>query len=134
MINLAIKEAFGVFREQPYCIGAVITDKRGRVLSTGHNRYDKTHPRQRYWSSRSEKYRDRNGRDFLHAELSAIIQNKTRREHTIYVARVRNQDGEPAMAKPCESCMIAIKYETNIQKVVYTDHDGKISEFWVDRE
>lgn len=97
-------------------VGAVITDKKGRVLSTGYNRR-KTHPLQKY-------YADRVGRPckiHLHAEISALVKCRSEEAHTIYVARVHvNDDVAPAI--PCPICLAAIE-ESGIKKIVYTHDD-----------
>lgn len=88
-------------------VGAVITNG-GRVISYGHNK-DKSHPLVK------NKYS-------IHAEIDAIL---SRRYHTgslegatIYVYR-ETCSGDPAMARPCESCMRLI-IEAGIRKVYYT--------------
>ena len=84
---------------------AVIFDKRGRILSVGRNSYIKTHPLQ-------AKYAREAGtpdRVYLHAELSALIRCRNpRKAFRILVTRV-GRGGETRLAKPCESCMRAIK-------------------------
>lgn len=115
MIEAAIEQAkkstdFGVR------VGAVVTDKKGRVISVGYNRR-KTHPVQK-------RFADQVGRPckvHLHAEISALV--KCRQEpHTMYVARIQ-QDNNTAAAHPCPICVAAIE-ESGIKKVVYTTEHG----------
>lgn len=84
---------------------AVIYDKRGRVISIGQNSYVKTHPLQ-------AKYADKVGlpdKQFLHAEIHAIIRCKDlSKAHKIFISRW-NKKGEPVLAKPCPVCQSAIE-------------------------
>lgn len=86
-------------------ITAVIYDKKGRVLSVGQNSYLKTHPLQK-------KYAKKCGLDekeFLHAEVHAIVRcPDLRNAHRIFVSRW-NSKGEPLLAKPCPICQSAIQ-------------------------
>lgn len=86
-------------------ITAVIYDKRGRTLSIGQNSYVKTHPiMARYSRSMGEPYKQ-----FLHAEVAAIIKCRDlKKAHKIFVSRY-NKAGELVLAKPCPICMTAIK-------------------------
>lgn len=96
-------------------IAAVICDKGGNVVSYATNSYTKTHPVQKKYAclSGSEE------KQFLHAEISAIIRSRCDlKDHTIFVARVLH-DGTPAYARPCDICLLAIK-ESGIKKVNYT--------------
>lgn len=98
-----------------YHITAIISDKRGRVLSVGQNSYIKTHPIQ-------AKHAIKVGRNdcvFLHAEISAIIKCKNINDaHKIFVSRF-GDDGKTKLAKPCEICMSAIS-ATNIKVIEHT--------------
>lgn len=104
-------------------VGCIITDRRGRILSSGMNSYIKTHPKQ-------ASYARRMGHPdsiFLHAEIHALVRCKEK-AHTIYVARMK-KDGSLGMAKPCLICAFAIK-ESGIKRIVYTDGVGT-SEEWI---
>lgn len=94
---------------------AIIYDKRGRVLSIGKNNYVKTHPVQK-------KYANKVGhphKEFLHAEVSAIVKCKDlSKAHKISIFRF-NTDGSPALAKPCPVCMSAIE-AAGIQHITHT--------------
>ena len=86
-------------------ITAIITDKRGRILSIGKNSYAKTHRIMATYGSavgHPEK-------QFLHAEVAAIIKCKAiDKAHKIFVSRVLS-NGEHGLAKPCPVCAHAIK-------------------------
>ncbi len=96
-------------------ITAIITDKRGRVLSIGKNSYVKTHPLQKHHCERvglPDKV-------FLHAEIDAIIKCKDlSKAHKIQVFRFNNT-GKAMLAKPCKVCEDALK-QTPIKVVEHT--------------
>ena len=92
-------------------IGAVLVYK-GKILSIGHNKPEKTHPK------------SNNPFKTVHAELDVILSSGSRdlSGTTLYLYR-EYKNGYPACAKPCEYCMKLIsKYK--IKKVYYTD-EGK---------
>lgn len=94
---------------------AIITDKRGRVLSVGQNSYLKTHP----WQARLARKLGDPEKVFLHAEIHAITRCvDLSRAHKISVYRY-NSDGKPVMAKPCPICEDAIK-QAGIKVIEHT--------------
>lgn len=90
-------------RRQQYSITALAYDKRGRLLSVGHNSYIKTHRLQAKYSKRAGKP----DAIYIHAELDALI--KARGE--VYRLRIirYTKDGKPACAKPCAACRLALE-------------------------
>ena len=92
-------------------LGAVIFDKKGRILSVGHNWHTKTHP----VISRINELKT------MHAECHAILGCRHKYDLTeanIFVYReLKNK--QPALAKPCELCMKVIKL-FGIKKIWYT--------------
>lgn len=96
-------------------ITAIITDKRGRVLSIGNNNYFKSHPLQALHGAKC-------GEPFkivLHAEIAAIVRCKDlSKAHKISVYRY-SAAGEPLIAKPCKICQSAID-ATGIKVVEFT--------------
>ena len=94
---------------------AIIYDKRGRILSIGKNSFIKTHPLQKKLAKKAglpEK-------EFLHAEVSAIVKcADLSKAHTIKVFRF-NLKGEPVLAKPCPICESAIK-SAGIRHIFHT--------------
>lgn len=119
MIEYTIKQAFQIPHESnKQRLYAVITDKKGNIISEGSNTYSKSHPIQFYYAEKV----GRGNAIFLHAEMNAIVRiirsTNRRKPHSIYVARV-NCKGEPVMAKPCEICEMAIE-EAGIENVYYT--------------
>lgn len=100
---------------------AAIIEKRNTVIAYGLNS-GKSHPLQ-------AKFKDNPHRIFLHAEMDAIKNavrqcNKESLEGaTIYVARVL-KDGIPALAKPCNGCMTALRF-FGIKNVYWSTGDER---------
>ena len=102
-------------RRQKQNITAIIFDKKGRVISVGQNSYVKTHPKQAHFA-RSVGLPHK---QFLHAEIAAIIRCRDlSRAHRMVVTRI-NRKGRTALAKPCPICESAIK-EAGIKEVEWT--------------
>lgn len=91
--------------EARFDMTAIIYDKRGRVLSIGKNSYIKTHP----YQAECAKKVGLPVKQFLHAEIHAIIRCKDlTRARKIVVSRFGAR-GEPKNAKPCPVCISAIR-------------------------
>jgi len=98
-----------------YDLTAIITDKRGRIISIGKNSYIKTHPMQ----ARLAKQMGEKDRIYLHAEIHAIVKCRDlSRAHKITVIRIDKQ-GNYRMAKPCKICAEAIR-NSGINLIEYT--------------
>lgn len=114
VLDIAINEARLAERgKDQYRLIAIITDKRGKVLSIGQNSYCKTHTRQAYYAKKVHF----GCKIYLHAEIDAIIKCNGK-PHAIYVARV-NRKGEPVLAAPCPICQSAI-IDSNIKHIFHT--------------
>lgn len=97
-------------------ITAIITDKKGRVLSIGKNSYVKTHPLQALHAKRVGQ----ENRIYLHAEIDAIIRCKSlSKAHKIFVSRLKHN--RYMLAKPCVVCMSAIS-QAGIKHIEWTDY------------
>jgi tRNA(Arg) A34 adenosine deaminase TadA len=116
MLDYCIKEASWI----PYTKGqeriyAVITDRRGKVLSEGANSYTESSQTQRFYAKvvgLAEKV-------FNHAEISALKKLKPHHKpYSIYIARV-NREGEPLLAAPCPICSTALD-NFDISRIEYT--------------
>lgn len=98
-----------------YSLEATIYDKRGRVLSVGNNSYTKSHPLQ-------VKFAEKVGKPdaiFLHAEMDALRRLKDwDRAHRIVITRF-DKNGEPAIAKPCKICKLALEH-AGIEHIEHT--------------
>ena len=98
-----------------FLITATVYDRKGHVLAKAENSFTKTHPEQ----SRFAKQANLPEKEFLHAEVRAIIRAlKVGQPYKIKVERY-NRRGEPLLAKPCPICELAIK-EAGIKFVEFT--------------
>lgn len=81
-------------------------DKKGRVVCTGQNEYTKSHPWQKHLSIKAGMSEER---VFYHSEVKALLtaKNLKKKVHTLKVERY-DCNGNPRLAMPCPSCMIAI--------------------------
>ena len=96
-------------------VAATIYDKRGRILSVGRNSYVKTHP----FQARLAKRTGNPAKEYLHAEISALVRCRSVREpYRILVTRY-GHGGIPRNARPCEICALAIR-EAGIKVVEHT--------------
>lgn len=96
---------------------------QGQVVGLGCNS-NKTHPTQKFYN----RYR-KSGDNFLpklHAEISCINQIKNLdinfSKVKLYIYRIR-KDQPFGMARPCPSCMAAIR-DLGIREIYYTTNDG----------
>lgn len=104
-------------KKKRFTIKATTFDKKGRIIATAFNDYDQTHPRQAEYARQAgcpEK-------QYLHAEVAAIIKSRRRAIHSISIERY-DVTGRPALARPCPVCELAIKH-ANIKWVSYTSSD-----------
>lgn len=86
-------------------IRATLLDKKGRVLATAVNSYEKTHPIQ-------QKYSDLYGtgeQPFLHAEIAALVRCKDPSKVDRIVIERYGKNGDPLPAKPCPICQGALR-------------------------
>lgn len=112
MLNKAIQRA-STLSPKKYRIYSIVTDKHGKIISTGTNSFSKSHTRQAYYA---EKVGQKN-RIKLHSEIDAII--KANGEgYAIYTARV-DKKGNPLPCAPCEICQCAIA-DSKIEEIYHT--------------
>lgn len=91
-------------KKQRQSITAYAFDKKGRLLSVGHNSYTKTHPLQLWYAKRCGL----DNKMFLHAEMAALIKTRGRKVHKLVIVRV-GKDKSLLNAAPCPVCQLAIK-------------------------
>ena len=95
----------------------------GQIIGIGCNT-NKTHPAQKFYN----RYREPSDTMLpkLHAEISCISQIKNLdinfSKVKLYIYRIR-KDQPFGLARPCPSCMAAIK-DLGIRDVYYTTNDG----------
>lgn len=80
-------------------------DKRGIPITTQRNSYQRSHPLQKYFSKKVGLHESR---VYLHSELHACIKSNGRKIHSILVQRF-DAEGNPVNARPCPSCIEALK-------------------------
>lgn len=111
--NMALKSV------SKFRLGAVLV-KKGRVISTGYNDMNKSHPiMQKYLGKR----------DFtlgLHAEVHSCIgvSASDLLGADLWVCRL-HKDGSLAMARPCQVCQRFLA-DVGIRRVHFTDNSGQV--------
>lgn len=99
-------------------IGAVLV-KAGRVVSKGANK-KQPHPLQYKYNVKAARPTHTHG---LHAEMNAILKNKSDlRGATVYVGRW-DRRGLLAMCRPCKACRLALK-EAGVTTMFFTTTEG----------
>ena len=107
---------------QKYHIGCVAV-YQGQVIGLGCN-CNKTHPKQKFYN----KYRNPSDTLLpkLHAEINCLNQIRNLdinfSKVKLYIYRIR-KDQPFGLARPCPSCMAAIK-DLGIKEIYYTTNDG----------
>ena len=89
-------------------------DKRGKLIARAINSYKQTHPLQ-------AKYAQQAGmpqRIYLHAEIACLLRAGVKPIHKLVIERYHS-NGEPALAKPCPICQLAIN-DWSVKIVEYT--------------
>lgn len=110
------------YSENRTSIICFITNNRNKIISTGFNSYNKTHPFQAKLSSKAFKKGvvENDEQIFLHAEIAALIKCR-QKPHSMYIIRI-DRNGELANCKPCPICQIAIHNAgIKTKNVYYTD-------------
>lgn len=97
-----------------YRVACAVLDKKDRILAIGQNSYSKTHPTQkRHAVNVGEEHKE-----YLHAEISALVKIRNGEPYKITVVRV-GANGSLLNAKPCKICAAAIK-EAGIKIIEHT--------------
>lgn len=113
---IKISSALPIIRGQQR-IAAVITCKRGKVLSIGVNSYVKTNPTMKYYAVKAGNPEAQ----FLHAEVAALVglnYNDRQKAYKISIARAL-KNNQAGLAAPCPICQLALK-DAGIKVVEYT--------------
>lgn len=90
--------------EVKHSITAIAYDRKGKIISYGHNSYVKTHPLQASLAPTVGLHH----KIYLHAEIDAIIRAKGEHIHTLKIFRL-GKSGKYLNAAPCPICSHAIK-------------------------
>jgi hypothetical protein len=102
-----------------YEIISTCFDKRGRVLATAKNDYDKSHTLFKHFAVLAGESPDKH---YRHAEFNACLKSRGRDIHSILVQRF-DAEGNPALAKPCKTCQLVLK-SFGVKLVRYTTKEG----------
>jgi deoxycytidylate deaminase len=102
-----------------YTIIATCFDRKGRVLGSGTNNYNKSHPLMQHFAVKAGESNDK---IYVHAELAAVLQSGRKDIHSILVQRF-HENGDMAVAKPCPTCQAMLK-GFGVKLVRYTSEEG----------
>lgn len=105
-----------------YQILAKCYDKKKRQLSVGVNSYSKTSTVMSYFAEKVGSPL----KVYLHAEVQSLLRCKDKAPYRLTVERYDNE-GNPAMAKPCVVCSEAIK-AWGVRVIEYTSPEGWVKE------
>jgi tRNA(Arg) A34 adenosine deaminase TadA len=108
--------------KRKYTILAKVSDSKKNTIGVGVNEYRKTHPLQSHFANLAGEPK----REYLHAEIQALIRCKDKIPFSIQVERY-DSEGNPALAKPCNVCMCAIK-AYGVKFIKYTTKNGVVTE------
>jgi tRNA(Arg) A34 adenosine deaminase TadA len=114
MLNKAINIAKQL-KNKKQNICAIITDRRGNILSIGTNSYSKSSPFQKMYADKVGEI----NKIFNHAEIDAIKKLPySSKPYNLFVARI-DKKGNSLPCYPCEICLLALR-DTKIQNVYHT--------------
>lgn len=102
-----------------YVITASAFDKRGRLICTANNSYQKSNPKQKQFSILAGMS---DQRIYLHSEIACLIKARGAEVHTLKIERYDSQ-GSPKLAWACPSCQLFIK-EYGVKRVIFTTEEG----------
>jgi tRNA(Arg) A34 adenosine deaminase TadA len=106
---------------QRYYVGCATLDRHDNIIAVARNSYCKTHPTQARLATKT----GRPSREYLHAEIGALVKSYTKAE-SIVVVRITKR-GLTRCARPCDICMLALK-EAGVKSIYYSDDNGKLCE------
>jgi deoxycytidylate deaminase len=119
----------------PTKMGAILLDKRNRVIATATNNYTRTHPVQFYAAQNAARIFNEpqlEKKIFGHAEIFCLVKAREDAD-TIVVCRVGGHGGKELRdARPCRICSHYILNCTTIKHVHYSTQQGFMYEYWGD--
>jgi deoxycytidylate deaminase len=125
ILNQAI--AVAMASNAPKKMGAILLDKRNRLISSGVNSYELTHTQQFYAAvMAANKYKDKNLRlkTYLHAEISTILKAQ-KPGNKIVICRVGGHGGNDL--RNSFACPICLTYITtncpSIKEIHWSTND-----------
>jgi deoxycytidylate deaminase len=130
-----LQQAFAVAMASnaPKKMGAILLDKRNRIISSGVNSYEITHPIQ-YWAAQNAarifNEPQLENKIYLHAELRSLIKAKEDAD-TIIVCRVGGHGGQELRnSRPCPVCSEYIRSCSDVVHIHYSTSQGFMYEYW----
>lgn len=106
-------------KRKRYDLVATCFDKRKRVISSGANQYNKSHPLMKHFAELSGESDEK---IYLHAELAALLAARGKEVDSVLVQRF-DSEGSPRLAKPCKTCQTMLK-AFGVRLVRYTTEEG----------
>jgi len=103
-----------------YTMISATLNNHNDIISIGRNSYTKTHPLQSKYCLKVGSMRNR---EYLHAEIAALV--KTRKDPISIIVIRMTRNGNIRMARPCNICQLAIK-EAGIRYIYYSGNDGAL--------
>lgn len=132
ILNQAV--AVAMSSDAPKKMGAVLL-KRNKIVSAATNSYTKTHPVQSWCAERTARIYGKEYalKQYLHAEIRAIIKAKGSVADTIVVCRVGGHGGkELRQGRPCHICS-GFLMQNGINHIHYSTSNGDfLYEYWGD--
>jgi deoxycytidylate deaminase len=130
--------AVAMSSDAPKKMGAILLDKRNRIIASGTNSYVRTHPVQ-YWAAQNAAtiWGDQglSQKVYLHSEIRVLISAKKKNANTIVVCRVGGHGGRKLRnARPCKICSTYLRNCSNVIHVYYSTPQGFMYEYWGENE
>lgn len=103
MRYIKIAKALAHTSSGKYRVAALLFNKKGDLLSSGVNSYQKSHPLQKHYALKVGI-----SHSYLHAEIAAIARLKGKKPYKLLLVRIgKRQNLLPI--DPCPICSIALK-------------------------
>lgn len=102
-----------------YTLVATCFDRKGKVIGTGTNEYNRSHPLMQEFALKAGESEEK---IYRHAELNAVLASGRKEIDSILVQRF-HLNGDMANAMPCPTCQKMLK-AFGIRVVKYTHPEG----------
>lgn len=110
-------------KKKRYTLVATCFDRRGRIVGTGTNEYDRSHPLMQEFAVKAGESEEK---IYRHAEFNAVLDAGRKDVDSILVQRF-HRNGDMANAMPCKTCQQMLK-SFGVRLVRYT-HETGIKEY-----
>jgi hypothetical protein len=100
---------------------------KSRLVSLGHNDYEKPHPEKRFGKYSATRYHQAKYTPCRHSEVSSIMASGRDdfSDLTFINVRITNSGGV-GMARPCVNCLSLMHTQIGFKCIYYTQGDGTI--------